>query len=333
MKKEIPWDLIVSKLKQDLTAEEDNRLAEWLSDEGNREVFDELQQVWQKVQARVASYTPDKNKYWAELSKRMDARKAASLPKAKILSFTHLRRYAAVACVLLVAAFSACIYIGMELGRPVLGEQVYSNLGGKSKVRLPDGTEVWLHSNTTLGYATDYKSEERLVNVKGEAYFDVTHDKDKPFIVQTDGMRVVVHGTKFNVEAFPESENTFVSLAEGSVSLETDREKRFLVPGETATFNKHSRQLRIEKGDVDFMRSWAKEQVVFNKKSLGYVCQYLSKWYNVKINVAPELADKYLYTFTLRNETLEEIMRIMSRINPMEYSFDEKNVLTVSPKK
>ena len=129
MKKEIPWDLIVSKLKQDLTAGEESRLAEWLSDEGNREVFDELQQVWQKVQARAASYTPDKNKYWAELSKRMDARKQTSLPKAKILSFTHLRRYAAVACVLLVAAFS--IYIGMELGRPAPGEQVYSNLGGK----------------------------------------------------------------------------------------------------------------------------------------------------------------------------------------------------------
>lgn len=333
MKKEIPWDLIVSKLKQELTAEEDRQLAEWLSNEGNREVFDELHQMWQKVQARAASYTPDKNKYWAELSKRMDARKAASLPKEKILSFTHLRRYAAVACVLLVAAFSACLYIGVQLGRPALGEQVYSNLGGKSRAQLPDGTEVWLHANTTLAYSTDYKSEERLVNVKGEAYFDVTHDKEKPFIVQTDGMRVVVHGTKFNVEAFPESENTFVSLIEGSVSLETDMEKRFLVPGETATFNKHSRQLHIEKGDVDFMRSWANEHVVFNKKSLGYVCQYLSKWYNVKINVAPELADKYLYTFTLRNETLEEIMRIMSRINPMEYSFDEKNVLTVSPKK
>lgn len=330
MKKEIPWDLIVSKLKQDLTADEDRQLAEWLSDEGNREVFDELQQVWQKVQARAASYTPDKNKYWAELSKRMDASKAASLPKTKILSFTHVRRYAAVACVLLVAAFS--IYIGMELGRPALGEQVYSNLGGKSKVRLSDGTEVWLHSNTTLAYSTDYEAEERLVNVKGEAYFDVTHDKDKPFIVQTDGMRVVVHGTKFNVEAFPESENTFVSLVEGSVSLETNEEKRFLVPGETATFNKHSRQLHIEKGNVDFMRSWANDQVVFDKKSLGYVCRYLSKWYNVKINVAPELTGKYLYTFTLRNETLEEIMRLMARINPVEYSFDEKNVLTVSPK-
>lgn len=333
MKKEIPWDLIVSKLKQDLTAGEDKRLAEWLSDEKNREVFDELQQVWQKVQTRVASYNPDKNQYWAELSRRMGTRQATALPKAKILSFTHLRRYAVVACVLLVAAFSTCIYIGMELGRPALGEQVYSNLGGKSKVRLSDGTEVWLHSNTTLAYSTDYESEERLVNVKGEAYFDVTHDKEKPFIVQTEGMRVVVHGTKFNVEAFPEAENTFVSLAEGSVSLETGLEKRFLVPGETATFNKHSRQLRIEKGDVDFMRSWANEQVVFDKKPLGYVCQYLSKWYKVKINVAPELADKYLYTFTLRNETLEEIMRLMSRINPMEYSFDEKNVLTVSPRK
>ena len=60
-----------------------------------------------------------------------------------------------------------------------------------------------------------------IVNVTGEAYFDVAHDADKPFIVQTEGMRIVVHGTKFNVDAFPGSENTLVSLVEGSVSLET----------------------------------------------------------------------------------------------------------------
>lgn len=333
MRKEIPWELIISKLNRTITAEEDCRLTVWLSDSNNREIFEELQQVWQKIRVKASVYTPDTHHYWKELSKRMEAGKKPTAGKAKIRSFLHVPRYVAVACVVLVAVFSASIYIGMELGRPALGDQVYSNLGGKSKVRLSDGTEVWLHARTTLVCPAGYESEERMVNVKGEAYFDVTHDKDKPFIVQTDGMRVVVHGTKFNVEAFPESENTFVSLVEGSVALETDKENRFLRPGERATYNKQSRQLSIEKGDVDFMRSWANEQVVFNKQSLGYVCRYLSKWYGVKINVAPELDDKYLYTFTLRNETLEEIVRLMSRINPFEYSFDEKNVLTVSSKK
>ena len=93
--------------------------------------------------------------------------------------------------------------------------QLYSNLSGKSKVLLPDGSEVWMHTETSLQYGSQMNKDERIVNVTGEAYFDVAHDADKPFIVQTEGMRIVVHGTKFNVDAFPGSENTLVSLVEG----------------------------------------------------------------------------------------------------------------------
>lgn len=333
MRREIPWDLIISKLKQTQTADEDQQLERWLSDGNHREVFEELQQVWQKTQAKASGYTPDASHYWKELSQRMQATKKPQASAVKTFSLLHLRRYAAVACVLLIAAFSLCVYIGIELGQPQQREQTYTNWGGKSLVSLPDGSRVWLHTVTSLAYNTDFESEDRQVNVTGEAYFEVAPNKRKPFVVQTDGMKIIVHGTKFNVESFPESENTFVSLIEGSVSLETNAEKRFLVPGETATFNKKSHSLHIEKGDVEFSRSWADNQMVFNRKSLGYVCRFLSKWYNVNIDLAPELADKYMYTFTLRDEPLEEILRLMSRINPIEYRFNEKNLLIILPKK
>ena len=340
MKNEIPWNLIISKLQQDITADDNRQLMEWLSDSANKEVFDELEQVWQKVRARASGYVPDTNYYWAELSKRMQKtdRHPASdtttikAPRMRLWGATYLRRYAAVACIAFAVMLSASFYIGITIGKPQQSEQVYSNLGGKSKALLPDGTEVWLHANSSLAYGTDFQSDYRQVNVVGEAYFDVTHDADKPFIVQTDGMRVIVHGTKFNVEAFPESENTLVSLLEGSVSLEAGLEKRMLQPGETATYNKNSRKIQIEKSDVRFLTSWASDALVLNKKTLGEVCQFLSKWYNVKINLAPALSDKYSYTFTLRTESLEEVLRIISRINPIEYRFENENVLTISPK-
>lgn len=338
MKQEIPWNLIISKLQQEITDDENQQLMEWLSDSANKEVFDELEQVWQKVKARASGYVPDTNYYWAELSKRMKANQQQTIvaaPKAsgmKLTGMIHFRRYAAVACIAFAIVLSASFYIGIMTGKPQLSEQVYSNLGGKSKALLPDGTEVWLHSNSSLAYGTDFQSEYRKVNVVGEVYFDVTHDADKPFIVQTEGMSVTVHGTKFNVEAFPESDNTLVSLLEGSVSLETGLEKRMLRPGETATYNKNSREIKIEKSDVSYLTSWASDELVFKKKPLGAVCQFLSKWYNVKINLSPELANKYMYTFTLRTESIEEILRIMSRINPIEYRFEDENVLTISPK-
>ena len=232
------------------------------------------------------------------------------------------------ACI--AVAIGCSFYIGFLNGQPEAMPQLYSNLSGKSKVLLPDGSEVWMHTETSLQYGSQMNKDERIVNVTGEAYFDVAHDADKPFIVQTEGMRIVVHGTKFNVDAFPGSENTLVSLVEGSVSLETETENRFLKPGETATFNRKTLTLKVEKDDVHFASSWANTQLVFRNRSLGDICKLLSKWYRIKIDVDPTLSNKYFYTFTLRSEPLDEILRIMARIQPMKYTFNEENELTIS---
>jgi len=168
--------------------------------------------------------------------------------------------------------------------------------------------------------------------MSGEAYFNVTHDSQRPFIVRTKGLDVEVHGTKFNVEAIPNALYTTVSLKSGSVSLKTNKEVKYLSPNEIAIFDRRSRNLSIEKNSIDLATSWANSEFYFDKKSLGYVCKYLSKWYNVKIKLDDRLNNKYLYTFTLRNESLEEIMRLISRINPINYSFDESNQLIIKSK-
>ena len=329
MKKEIPWILIIQKLKHDITAEEEHDLTVWLAEDNHRVIFEELQMLWQRVQENAVDYTPDTNYYWQELSKRMKATEVKAEPSVHKTRFVSFKRFAAVASVFLLIVLSCTLYIGINLGRPESGAQVYTNLSGKSKVYLSDGTQVCLHTNTSLSLHTDFNDNSRLVNLLGEAYFDVKHDKDHPFVVETEGMKVVVHGTKFNVTFHPDSTNTYVGLVEGSVSLETSKEHRLMQPGEMATFNKLNNALSIERGDVHFMTSWANDKIIFNGESLGYICRFLSKWYSVKINLAPSLSDKYIYSFTLRHETLEEIVRIMARLNPLEYNFDEHNVLTI----
>ena len=303
MKKEIPWNLIIQKLKHDITAEEEHDLTVWLAEDNHRVIFEELQTLWQKVQENAINYTPDTNYYWKELSKRMKTTEVKAEPSVHKTRSVSFKRYAAVASVFLLIALSCTLYIGINLGRPESGTQVYTNLSGKSKVYLSDGTQVCLHTNTSLSLNTDFNDNSRLVNLLGEAYFDIKHDKDHPFVVETEGMKVVVHGTKFNVTSHPDSANTYVGLVEGTLS--------------------------IERGDVHFMSSWANDKIIFKGKPLGYICRFLSKWYSVKINLSPSLSDKYIYSFTLRHETLEEIVRIMARLNPLEYNFDEHNVLTI----
>lgn len=346
MKRNIPWDLIISKLKDELTACDEQLFEKWLSVAENKGLYEELQEVWKQVRAKAVDYTVDTDSCWNELMRRIaEKEQTKSLKKTeeknnrttdnkyKHKAILFMRRYVAAACILAVLFASASFYFGIKIGRPEVAQQTYTNWGGKSKIVLPDGTTTWVHSNTSLSYNTNFKVKERVVNVSGEAYFDVTHDKNNPFIVQMDGVKVVVHGTKFNVEAFPESDNIYVSLQKGSVSLETSKEQRMLRPGEIATYNKRDQGIQVEKGDVNLAVSWAKDLIIFQNKNLGEITQILSKWYNVKINLSPKVKDQFRYTFTLRHEPLEEILRIMSRIHPIEYSFDEENVVTIDKKK
>ena len=218
------------------------------------------------------------------------------------------------------------------MGRQPMGEQVYTSMDGKSKIFLPDGTGVWLQANTTLAYGNDFRDRDRSVRLSGEAYFEVAKDKRKPFIVHTEGMQVRVHGTKFNVASPDGAAESRVSLMEGSVSLETRAGLVFLKPGEIAVYDKKNNRLAIDAGDVALEKMWIQDEFFVSNKTLGEVCRILSKRYDVEIKVDDELEDKYRYTFTLRNETLEEIVRIMARINPIAYHFDDNNVLVINQK-
>ncbi|MGL5786167.1 MAG: FecR family protein [Bacteroidales bacterium] len=336
--KQIPWDLVISKLKGILSAKEEKEWQKWISNNNNQLLFDEIQALWNEIQSKVIDYKVDMESCWQELQRRIAASedilkeiekekelKAESVRKTYLSSF---QKYAAVAAVFLIF-LSGAFYMGLNMNFAEVAEQTYTSWGGKSEIILPDATNVWVQSNTSLSYQTNFHAKNRIVKLDGQAFFDVTHDQENPFIVEAGDLKIVVHGTKFNVEASPEMDDIIVSLQEGSVSLESNGRNCFLAPGEIATFNKRTHNLIVEQGDVNLAASWADDEFEFSNSSLGYVAKYLSKWYNVRINLSEDMADKYKYTFKLRSEPLEEILRIMSRLHPIEYSFDEKNVVTI----
>lgn len=330
----IPWDLIISDFKHEISVEEHETLMRWAAHPENRILLDDLQELWNEIQLKSMDYTPDKAYYWKELNRRLKL----SASEGEQCSFrrplwVRITRHVAVAASLLLLvglAFS----VGKNAGQRQQENQVYTCMTGKSKVSLPDGTMVWLHGHTTLTCKHDFQQKERSVEMSGEAYFEVKPDRKKPFIVHTDGMQVVVHGTKFNVEAKEQADESRVSLVDGSVSMVTPSERVFLNPGELAVYDWKNKRVKVEYADLHYETLWAKDQIAITNKSLGEVCRFLSKWYGVKIRVEEELKSLYRYTFILRTESLEEVMRLMSRIHPMAYYFDEDDVLHISsPKK
>lgn len=336
MKNKLPWSLIISKLKKNLSQEDEINFNRWLLLENNQELFRQLEIVWDNIQNKIQNYEPDLEYYWLELSKRIQTESNANstsvqLPeKSKSIPIKRFYRMAAAASVFLAITLMGTYYAGTNKYASNQYNQTYTSLTGKSKIILPDGTEVWLHSNSSLTYNSNLHSNKREVSMTGEAYFSVTHDATKPFIVHTNGVSVQVYGTKFNVNSNLSSEDVTVSLIEGSVSMKSANKEVFLKPGQEGVFDRSTKTLEENTGDVEFAKSWADNQLRFENKDIRYVCRYLSKWYSVNIDVNSNIPNNQSYTFTVRNESLEEIVRLMSRINPISYRFDNNNNLTLT---
>lgn len=328
----IPWDLIIKHLKKEASDEEAELFSAWVKADRNGELFDSLQKMWVEIVSEVSEYNPDTEYYWAKMKERMQQKVEPVVVPVPVYRF-RWSTFAAAASVLLVLACSITFFLSRNYSR---GEsclaQTYSTISGKSKVVLPDGTEVWLHNNTTLTYSNSFGEKDRRVSLDGEAFFSVTKDASKPFIVNADKLNVQVYGTQFNVECFSQKKNILVSLLEGSVALYTDEnEKTFLKPDQTGIYNKEFSSLTIEKDDVAYTASWAKETVRFEGETLSQICKYLSRWYNVEIDLDPRISDSFAYTFTVRGEPLEEILRLISKTNPVAYSFEGEKKISIYP--
>lgn len=327
MKRNIPWELIIADLKNEITEQQATLLNKWKANDENNALYFELVSLWEKIQKDSESYHPDTEYYWKQLEAQIYNRQ-----KSKEKQVISLQKYgiaAAVACVFLIISVFSSYLIGKKASQPVVSSQTYTALNGKSQMILPDGSSVWLNVGSSLTYETSFLNK-RTVKLEGEALFEVSKDEKHPFIVDVNNIYVKVLGTRFNVQAYQEDPAIRVALLEGKVSVLANNEEKEIAPGEIALFSKADNILSIIKDDVVFESFWASKSCVFTARSLGDICKYLERWYNVKINLDSKIAESHVYTFKITDEPLETILQIMSRINPIHYSFQENNEVIIN---
>lgn len=160
--------------------------------------------------------------------------------------------------------------------------------GGEFKIILEDSTEVWLNSESQLIYPEKFSENERRVIVKGEAYFKVAHETNRPFRVETDGQLVTVHGTQFNVKSYKEDKKVLTTLVEGSISLSKKNSSGevMLSPGHQSLFDKQSATTQIQPVNAEMVTSWRLGKFVFENQTLEEIMQELSRWYSFNYDFA-----------------------------------------------
>ncbi|WP_321285428.1 FecR domain-containing protein [uncultured Sunxiuqinia sp.] len=213
-------------------------------------------------------------------------------------------------------------------------------LGGEYKITLSDGTRVFLNCGSELKYPIAFNGEQRIVTLKGEAFFDVVKDS-KPFIVETADVDIRVLGTRFNVMAYADEPNVQTTLTRGRVNVETvfqngASRQLLLKPGEQAEFIREQSTFVRQSVDTTLYVDWINGYFRFENEPFDDVMHHLARWYNIDYQYQGEVnTQKILSGKISRKDDFDVIMTLLSRISETDYTRDgnQVKILTRKPKK
>lgn len=214
---------------------------------------------------------------------------------------------------------------------------VESNDNSRTRLVLPDGTEVCLNSGSSITYPSHYTDGERNVTLSGEAYFKVTHNEKKPFVVSAldKKYKVKVLGTEFNIQAYRDDNVIQTTLIAGSVQVDIQgrNTKTVLLPSQKAIYSLQNNELEVVSANTDRETDWMYSRLVFKKTPMPEVLARLSRFYKVEFDVRNKIIDTYTFTGTFEDRPLYQVldyMKISSQIDyNITYQKDEKGTKSV----
>src|SRR5690606_12128157 len=183
--------------------------------------------------------------------------------------------------------------------------------GGQYRVKLPDGSTVWLNAASSLRYLTHFVGHNREVVLEGEAYFEVASDRSKPFVVTSAGQKVLVLGTKFNVSAYSDEGSVTTTLVEGSVRVlgANGTATAILTPGQQASLE--DGVINVRQVDIAYYTGWMAGQLILNRERLSVVLRQIERWYDVEFVNDAITEDIQLWGSLSRKVMLSELLNAL----------------------
>ncbi|TAN13938.1 MAG: DUF4974 domain-containing protein [Chitinophagaceae bacterium] len=198
--------------------------------------------------------------------------------------------------------------------------------GGQYRVILPDGSKVWLNAASSLTFPTAFTGKSREVKVTGEAYFEITPDKDMPFKVDVNQVEVKVLGTHFDVMAYSDEPAIKTTLLEGAVEVSKGNEEVVLKPGQQASFSAGSDKINVNVAEVEEVMAWKDGLFFFHNTNIQSVLHEIARWYNVKVVYKGE-TNAYLNGMISRNTELSQVLHMLEVTSNVHLKIDGRNVI------
>ncbi len=365
------YELIARKLSGEATKAELDELQVYLQENGGEQyVYEILSSYWQQHPNQFQEAINDEEESFQRILHATSSSALISplstdpeLPR-KIIP---LRRWLSIAAIAIGVAGSALIIYQFSKGKandhpdmladskPV--SEVVARAGSRSKLILPDSSVVWLNADSRITYHNNFNTDKREVNLEGEAFFDVRHDVQRPFIVHTSGIDIKVLGTAFNVKSYASDETIEATLLRGSIEVvrknDPNAPKVILRPHEKLVFSKeelHSSDViapsrptgsaRLQEPAISVTMlpknkpdsiiketSWLYNKLNFYGDSFEELAAKMERWYDVRITINNDRLKRYRLKGSFETETIREALEALQIITPFEYRMEGREIV------
>lgn len=341
--------LIARYLAGECTDEEEAGVKQWIaSDPLNKSLMNDFRQIWKASQEKNQDFSDYFNaeEDWEELRYRIMKssndmlEEKSSEPSVLQLSnrsqkskgrYTFILRVAAI--ILFSSLIGVVVYQNIEqqpqeMVEPVLRE-IAMEKAQRGNITLSDGTQVTLNAESKIILPNVFKSDKREITLVGQAFFDVAHNPERPFIIHTDKAEVEVLGTSLDIRSYPEDKTVQVVVKEGRVSFKSNKEcvdeNAMLTAGERGELDLSNDRITTDKvEDMDLFLSWTKGYLKFKDAPMSRVAKELERKYDIEITFEQQDLQNLRLTAELKSRTIQHNMDVIATSLGMKYTMDQQ---------
>lgn len=318
-------------LAGECTEEELQQIKEWLknSPQDKEEIF-RMEKMSDKLKAQ---FMPKSQIRQAEERLMAHIQKQEAEQEAEHHAHVvRLWRRAAAVAVVCVLGGLAWFYSQHNSLRHVQMQLVTTGADNDTTLVLPDGTKVWLNKLSALKYPKEFDSDNRVVEIEGEGYFEVTKNPHQPFIVESEVMSVKVLGTVFNFRIDKQQQRATVSLLEGKVKVVGNHDEGTieLKPGQKACVDARLGNLTVSENDVYQDAMWHERKTAFSNANVSDIAKLLEKIYHIQVVVDPAIDQTNTYSGVIKEkETIDSVLDLLQNTLPIHYKVKGNRVYLI----
>lgn len=324
-------EIIIAAFAGEANSDEMNQLKNWLQEsEKNQRTFEILRSFWNNSYTSIIP--DDQQEAFQKLQRLINKEAPVIRLKRPEKKFSTIRWVSVAAAVTLVFLVAVLTFQRMQFqDQPAISyasqiEKSNQN-GRKSRIILPDSSIVWLNSASRIVYNNDFGNSDRVIQLDGEAYFEVRKNANLPFKVITGNIITTALGTSFNINNF--NDLIRISLITGKVKVENSRQpdsSTNLVPGEGIVYDINELKMTRQTIDINETLYWKNNILSFRQASFSEVIDRLEKWYGVEFIIDDQLNREWNFTGKFYNENLENVLLSISFAKKFDFDIDHQNV-------